>query len=281
MKSREAREGKRAGARAAREPDHVLLAIATAGAALAGYLTVTSWTGAAPLYCAEGSDCDLVQTSRWASFLGVPVALWGVLGFGALARAALLRKPEDRFAWAWLLALVGLAVSLYLTGVSLLWLEASCAYCLASTALMAAAFAAVALRRPVLSGFRFGPWLALSGGLAAAAVASMHLYHAGLALAPPAEDPYLGALAQHLRRSGARFYGASWCEHCNYQKDLFGAAADRLPYVECSPGGRGKPTAAICSNAGVRSYPTWDIDGQRHLGALTPQRLAELSAFAR
>jgi uncharacterized membrane protein len=259
----------------------VLLAISLGGMALAGYLAATAWLGSDPLYCAEGSDCDLVQTSRWAYFLGVPTAFWGVLGFGALAHVALMRKAEDRFGWAWLLALVGTAISGYLTAISVFWLDATCAYCIASTALMAAAFAAVALRRPAMPGLRFGPWLAASGALAAGAVLSMHLYHAGLSLSPPAEDPYLGALAAHLRRMGARFYGASWCEHCNHQKDLFGASADRLPYVECSPGGRGRPAAAICTGAGVRSYPTWDIDGQRHLGALTPDRLAELSGFRR
>jgi len=284
VKSAEARDGKRTGtgaARARRGPDHVLLAVALAGVALAGYLTVTGWLGASPLYCTEGGDCDLVQTSRFAAFLGVPVALWGVLGFAALARVALLRKPEDRFAWAWLIALGGLAISAYLTAISLFWLEATCVYCLASAALMAAAFAWVAVQRPPMPGTRIGPWLSTSGGLAVLAVVSMHLYHAGLALAPPVEDPHLGALAAPLRRSGARFYGASWCEHCNHQKDLFGAAADRLPYIECSPGGRGRPPAAICTGAGVRSFPTWDVDGQRHLGALTPDRLAELAGFER
>jgi hypothetical protein len=146
---------------------------------------------------------------------------------------------------------------------------------------MLAALVAISLRRPEMPGFRFPPWLVLSGALAVAAVVSMHLYHAGLSFVPRAEDPYLGALAQHLRRTGARFYGASWCEHCNHQKDLFGESADRLPYIECSPGGRGRPAAAICTAAGVRSFPTWDIDGQRHLGALSPDRLAELTGFQR
>jgi uncharacterized membrane protein len=281
VKSSERREGKRAAARAGREPDRVLLALALGGAALAGYLAVTGWTGTSPLYCGEGSDCDLVQTSRWASFLGIPVALWGVLGFAALARVALLRDEAARFGWAWLLSFCGLALSAYLTAISVFWLGATCAYCIAALALMAASFGWVALRRPSLPRFRFGPWLLISGLLAALAVTSLHVYHVGLALRPPVEDPYLAGLAAHLRRVGARFYGASWCEHCNHQKDLFGAAADRLPYVECSPGGRGRPTAAICTSAGVRSYPTWDIDGQRHLGALTPDRLADLTGFRR
>jgi hypothetical protein len=40
------------------------------------------------------------------------------------------------------------------------------------------------------------------------------------------------ALAQHLLASGAKFYGAYWCSHCQKQKSLFGAtAAANLPNV--------------------------------------------------
>lgn len=247
--------------------------------ALAGYLSVTGWLGASPLYCSEGSACDVVQSSRWASFLGLPVALWGFFLFAALARTALLRNPESRWSWAWLLSLCGVSVSAYLTAISQFHLGATCAYCLGSSALWAAAFAVVIARRPELAGFAWRAWLAWSGALAAAIVVALHVYHAGLSLRPSVEDPFLRALAAHLEKTGARFYGTSWCDHCREQKEHFGESAHRLPYIECSPGGRGRPSAAICREAGIRSYPTWDIDGTRHLGTLTPARLAELTRF--
>jgi hypothetical protein len=74
-------------------------------------------------------------------------------------------------------------------------------------------------------------------------------------------------------------YGASWCPHCIEQKELFGASARWLPYVECSPGGQGTRQAAACAAAGIRQYPTWIIDGQRFQEVLTLPRLAELTAF--
>ena len=41
------------------------------------------------------------------------------------------------------------------------------------------------------------------------------------------------ALAQHLKATGARFYGAYWCKYCNKQRQLFGAEATaELPYLE-------------------------------------------------
>ena len=74
-------------------------------------------------------------------------------------------------------------------------------------------------------------------------------------------------------------YGAYWCPHCIEQKELFGASARRLPYVECSTGGPGSPQASACQAAGIRQYPTWTIGGQRFQEVLPLTRLAELTGF--
>ncbi|MBI5739687.1 MAG: hypothetical protein HZA16_03110 [Nitrospirae bacterium] len=63
------------------------------------------------------------------------------------------------------------------------------------------------------------------------------------------------------------------------QKDLFGASSDRLPYVECSPAGRGGPISAKCREMNIKSFPTWIIDGHRYEGVLKPDRLADLSGY--
>jgi len=63
------------------------------------------------------------------------------------------------------------------------------------------------------------------------------------------------------------------------QKDLFEASADRLPYVECSPAGRGGPVAAGCVKNHIKTYPTWIISGRRYEGILKPERLADLSGY--
>ena len=48
--------------------DNLLLVLCGAGALLPPYLTYVAWFGDHPLYCSEGSDCDLVQRSRWSRF---------------------------------------------------------------------------------------------------------------------------------------------------------------------------------------------------------------------
>jgi hypothetical protein len=108
----------------------------------------------------------------------------------------------------------------------------------------------------------------------AASVASTGARPSAGALSPDR----LAALADHLRESGAVFYGAYWCPHCQAQKQMFGGAGSRLPYVECDPRGTdARPD--LCQAAGVRAYPTWAIGGQKIEGEVSPTDLARLSGF--
>jgi len=174
-----------------------------------------------------------------------------------------------------------LLFSLYLTSVSLFELKATCPYCLTSLGLMTAIFIVTTLQRPVnLPKFSWGPWLGKTGGAALVGIIALHLYFAsywGEAQGP--EDPWVRALAEHLSRSDVKFYGASWCPHCAEQKKLFDGSVNRIPYVECSPGGPNAPQAEVCSNKNIQSYPTWIIDGQRYTGVQPLDALAQLSHF--
>jgi len=81
-------------------------------------------------------------------------------------------------------------------------------------------------------------------------------------------------LAACIKTSGAKFYGAFWCPHCNDQKDMFGDAKKDLPYVECStPDGRGENP--VCAAAKITGYPTWVFaDDTSEAGALPFEELA-------
>jgi len=84
-------------------------------------------------------------------------------------------------------------------------------------------------------------------------------------------------LAQCIKDSGAKFYGAFWCPHCQDQKSMFGDAAELLPYIECSaPNGRDQ--LEVCAQAGIKGYPTWEFaDGKRTSGTITLQSLGMLT----
>src|SRR5258708_8624559 len=61
--------------------------------------------------------------------------------------------------------------------------------------------------------------------------------------------------AKCIKDSGAKFYGAFWCPHCQGEKKLFGSSARYLPYIECSTSD-GQGQFQICKDANIKSYPT-------------------------
>jgi uncharacterized membrane protein len=100
------------------------------------------------LACGAGS-CDVVQASKYADFLGIPVPAWGVAWYAAVFVLALLMqagRPESSPP-ARLLALAalgGLGFSIYLTGIELFVLHAVCMWCVISAILAVAIFALTA-----------------------------------------------------------------------------------------------------------------------------------------
>ncbi|HYE23258.1 MAG TPA: hypothetical protein VEA92_02270 [Candidatus Paceibacterota bacterium] len=91
------------------------------------------------------------------------------------------------------------------------------------------------------------------------------------------------SFATCLKDSGALFYGAFWCPHCQQQKAMFGKSEKLLPYVECSqPSGQGQ--LQVCTDAGITGYPTWvfpdgtRLDGTQSLEALSQKTSCELPA---
>jgi hypothetical protein len=96
---------------------------------------------------------------------------------------------------------------------------------------------------------------------------------------PPPNGKY-DALAQCISASGAKFYGAFWCQHCHDQKNEFGDAAQYLPYVECSLPDASNETQA-CAERGIQHYPTWIFpDGSRLEGVVTVEELAKRTGCA-
>jgi uncharacterized membrane protein len=289
--TRKARRRRRT-APTARPLDRFLVGAAVVGLLVSAYLTLVDLSGGATL-CPVGSDCDVVRASAFGHVAGLPVAALGIGYFVAVLAAALLRASWQP-ALLQLLGGVGLGATIVLVGIQGLVLGAWCPYCLVADA----AALAIGLRvlwpgRPARPGQPAG---GMTRGVIGAALAVAVLV-AGYAVSPTAASgtdlagsgpsgsaasamtpDQLAALADHLRQSGAVFYGAYWCPHCQNQKQMFGAAASKLPYVECDPRGANAQPAA-CQAAGVQAYPTWVIGGQKVEGELSPSELARLSGF--
>lgn len=258
-----------------------ILALSGLGIVLTAYLSFVKWTSVPLAACGAGSGCDLVQQSRWATLLGLPIAFWGLLSYLLIAVLSWqMRRRPARWRLAWTTASIALAVSVYLTAVSRIELQASCVYCLASLAIISAIFVLLTLARPPRPDLAWRVWAPVACLLAGTVLGILHLHYSGVfdpAAGP--EKPFLKQLAIHLRDSGAQFYGAYWCPHCKEQKRIFEASADRLPYIECSPHGRKGPRATVCKMEKIDSYPTWIINGRRYTHVLTAEALARYSGF--
>jgi uncharacterized membrane protein len=117
--------------------------LAAAGAGIAGYLLYHHvWGGT--IACTTGG-CEEVQDSEYAELASVPVALLGLMAYGALFATALSGRELARAAGA-AIAFAGLAFSLYLVYVQVAIIEAICQWCIASDVVMAALAVVTALR---------------------------------------------------------------------------------------------------------------------------------------
>ena len=110
-------------------------ALALAGLAIAIYLTIVHYDHSSPVCVGGGGGCEKVQTSDYAEFAGVPVALVGAIGYASILLSLLLPGENGRFAGA-LLGVVGFGFSLYLTYLELFVIDAICQWCVASAVVM-------------------------------------------------------------------------------------------------------------------------------------------------
>jgi len=140
---------KKQAARKMEHPNWPLSGLAGAGLVLTAYLSFTSLLGQPPAYCAAGSSCDIVQQSRWGTFLGLPTAVWGFLTYASLLYIGIrVRNPGAQWKSAWTVSLIALSYSVYLIVISMFVIEAACIYCIASLAIMSLLFGVVTFQRP-------------------------------------------------------------------------------------------------------------------------------------
>jgi uncharacterized membrane protein len=119
--------------------------LALVGLLIAVYLTLFKLGYLGILQCSVGG-CEKVQASRWAEFLGLPVAAWGVGAYAVLLALALLGVQPRLQAERWLaLALsgvagVGVVFSAWLTYLEAFVIHAWCQWCVVSAILISLIF---------------------------------------------------------------------------------------------------------------------------------------------
>ena len=119
--------------------------VALAGVFVATYLALYKLGYIGSLVCAVGS-CEVVQTSKWATLLGLPVAVWGV-GFYLTMLAICLVGLTPRFADSVklsqllvVLSAMGVVVTIWLTYLELFVIHAICQWCVGSAVIVTILF---------------------------------------------------------------------------------------------------------------------------------------------
>ena len=132
--------------------------LALLGAADSIYLTYIKFANA-PAFCSGIGDCESVNNSVYSQVGGVPIALFGLGAYLALAALLAFEKRSPTLEAYGPLAVFGLALtgtlySAYLTYVELFILHAICPYCVISALLITGIFilALVRLRRSLAAG---------------------------------------------------------------------------------------------------------------------------------
>jgi uncharacterized membrane protein len=114
---------------------YLIAVLALAGAVVSGLaLQVHYSVATSPCSINEKWDCGVVNHSPYAVFMGIPVALIGILGYLILAWLSLVGQRVVLL----LASLAGLAYSLYLAHIERDVLGVWCLYCVISLALIAA-----------------------------------------------------------------------------------------------------------------------------------------------
>ncbi len=115
------------------------------GIGIAGYLTYVKLFGLEPV-CGGLGDCEAVQTSIYSELLGVPVGAWGLLSYIALLVIYLVKRSNWRDLGGlarqgfFLLTLIGVVFSAYLTYLEIFVIHAICPWCVASAVVMTVLF---------------------------------------------------------------------------------------------------------------------------------------------
>lgn len=117
---------------------------ALAGIAISIYMTIFKLTDNAAM-CLGNGGCSIVNASSYSAIQGIPLGVFGILGYSAIAIALFLEKKHPLLReygnlLAMGMALAGTLYSAYLTYLEFYVIKAVCPFCVASATAIGLAF---------------------------------------------------------------------------------------------------------------------------------------------
>ncbi|NIP30448.1 MAG: hypothetical protein GTO02_10760 [Candidatus Dadabacteria bacterium] len=259
-----------------------IVALSLLGIILSGYLTNKIINYSELNFCLTGVECDIVNSSRYSKLLGVPVSVFGLIGYLSILTVSFLSLTKNnKWKFLYILSMTGFSFTVYLTFLELYIIKAICSLCILSAIIITLILFLVILKKQ-----RMSPKTSL---LKLIVLSSFVLFFVFITLfsiqsptragklTTPATQEQIN-LAKHLKKLNSTMYGSYKCPHCNSQKQLFGNAFKYITYVEChSRGPNANP--GLCFTKGVKRYPTWEINGKFYEGFFTLEKLSDISDY--
>ncbi len=205
-----------------------------------------------------GLDCASVAESSWAVFLGIPVATWGLVGYGLIGALAFsgLRRRKPHGAWPngllFVLSGVSVVAAALLAVISKAAIESVCLVCMVSWAVSLGLFgiawfelrrgkvpAVTALRRDAVALAGSTPLSVAFVGVPIALVGALWLLYPHYWETPMREGP--GGLATGTTEDGSPWIGARdpkvtlvsfsdyECPHCAKENFAFRETLEQSP----------------------------------------------------
>jgi len=132
--------------RAKSEIDTVVLVAASVIGLLDSIYLAYAKIANARIYCTPGlGNCDVVNASQWSTLWGIPLGIYGIIGFGLLLWLAVFGKRIKMLApyvdlALFAISMAGFLFSTYLTYIELFVLKTICQWCVLSALMMTIIF---------------------------------------------------------------------------------------------------------------------------------------------
>ena len=255
----------------------VIIFLAAAGVGIMVYLTYVSFTQNQS-FCdiSKEVSCDIVVNSLYSKVFGVPVSVLGLFYFVTVLFLDLLSKKEKAIKTIFLLTLLSIFPSLYLTFTEIFFIKSICLLCETSKVLMGGILA-VSFATMKFSGekniFRLSAPVIIAG-IAVAGI--MYFSQTGVV----SKKDY-SELVQCLNEKGVVYYKSVRCSTCRRQEALLGSSYARLNSVECHPEGE-NPNPELCLAKKISKTPTFLVgqEGLELKRAEGLQQIKDLASFA-
>ena len=255
----------------------IIIFLAAVGAGILVYLTYVSFTQNQS-FCdiSKEVSCDIVVNSLYSKVFGIPVSVLGLFYFLAVLFLAVFNKKESVFKVVFILTLLSIFPSLYLTFTEIFFIKSICLLCETSKVLMlgilAASFAAIKFLG-VKDILRLSAPVVIAG-LAAAGI--VYFSQTGVTAKKDYSD-----LVQCLNEKGVVYYKSVRCSTCRRQEAILGLAYTKLNSVECHPEGE-NPNPELCLAKSISKTPTFlmEQNGLEVKRAEGLRQIKDLASFA-